>query len=111
MNETPKSIWTRPWRGVGGALVWFFVLFAILFVAICAMCLASDRREPVSEWLLAALLGSLSLAAVFMGLFALVRWLCNWRNLRRFAFAIVCVVTLFALAWAVENWRGRSAWL
>ena len=37
-------------------------------------------------------------------------WLIGWRMIRRYLFALVCLVTLLALYYAEENWRGRRAW-
>ena len=34
----------------------------------------------------------------------------SWRIVRRFAFAIACFITLIAIVWNVENWRGKRAW-
>jgi hypothetical protein len=39
-----------------------------------------------------------------------LRWLFSKRTLSRFAFALAAFVTLVALFYAVENWRGRRAW-
>src|SRR5207247_1590862 len=37
-------------------------------------------------------------------------WLFSWRMMRRCLFVLVCLVTLLALYYAEENWRGRRAW-
>ena len=43
-----------------------------------------------------------------------LRWLFraifNWRTARRMMLAIATIATLIAVAYAVENWRGRRAW-
>lgn len=38
------------------------------------------------------------------------RWLFSWRILRRSCIALACTVTLIALVWNIENWRGQKAW-
>jgi hypothetical protein len=38
------------------------------------------------------------------------RGCCSWHMLRRSALAVACIVTLIALFYAVENWRGHRAW-
>lgn len=38
-------------------------------------------------------------------------WVRCWRNFRRLLFAAAALVTLVALVLAVENWRGKHAWL
>ena len=41
---------------------------------------------------------------------AFIRWLCCWRNLKRFLFGLACFVTLIALFYAEEDWRGWHDW-
>ena len=41
---------------------------------------------------------------------AFLRWLCCWRNVKRFLFGLACFATLIALFYAEENWRGKRAW-
>src|SRR5258705_1153320 len=38
------------------------------------------------------------------------RWLFTWRVLRRCLIAVAWVVTIIALLYGEENWRGRRAW-
>jgi hypothetical protein len=42
--------------------------------------------------------------------FPTLRRLFRWRTLRTLLFALVCLVTLIALFYAEENWRGQRAW-
>ncbi len=37
-------------------------------------------------------------------------WLFNWRTIRRALIVCACSVTLIALFYTVENWRGKRAW-
>ena len=37
-------------------------------------------------------------------------WLFSWRTMRRCLFVLVCLLTLIALFYAGENWRGRHVW-
>jgi hypothetical protein len=46
-------------------------------------------------------------AGVFTRFF---RWLFCWRVASRGLFVLACLVTLIGLFYAVENWRGKSAW-
>ncbi len=39
-----------------------------------------------------------------------VRWVCCWRNFKRFLFGLACFATLIALFYAEENWRGKHDW-
>ncbi|MHB8523588.1 MAG: hypothetical protein ACYDH9_22920 [Limisphaerales bacterium] len=38
------------------------------------------------------------------------RWLCTWRNLRRFLIGAASVITFIALVYALIDWRARRAW-
>jgi hypothetical protein len=38
------------------------------------------------------------------------RWLCSWQGARRLLIILAWAVTLVALFYAEENWRGRTAW-
>jgi hypothetical protein len=38
------------------------------------------------------------------------KWLFSWKTIRRFLIGLVCLVTLLALAWSVENFLGNRAW-
>ncbi len=50
------------------------------------------------------------IAAIFLGIWRFIRWLCCRRNLQRFLFALACFATLIALFYAEEDWRGWHAW-
>ena len=39
-----------------------------------------------------------------------MRWLCSWRTLRRILAGLAMAITLIALLYAEENWRGKRAW-
>jgi len=38
------------------------------------------------------------------------RWLCSWRGVRWHLILLAWILSLIALFYAVENWRGRRAW-
>lgn len=101
MNDEPKSIWRRPWQGRAKIFGWWAILASALFVVILGV-----QLESVTSQALQALIASLliTLAILF------IRWLCCWRNLRRFLLGIACFATLIALFYAEENWRGKRAW-
>lgn len=110
MNEEPKSIWNRPWTGRSKTLGWFAVLAAATFTIILCLGLASAKNNKPLELTLTALVLSVVIATLATILLWFLRWLCCWRNFRRFLFGVACLVTLIALAYAVENWRGKHAW-
>lgn len=103
MNEQPKSIWKKPWKGWRGDFLWFVLLAAAAFVVIFCIGLIAGND---SGFLIAALVASVCIALAFL----FIRWLCNWRNFRRFLFGVACVITIIALFYAEENWRGKHAW-
>jgi hypothetical protein len=39
-----------------------------------------------------------------------IRWLCCWRHFKRFLFGLACFVTLIALFYVEEDWRGKHDW-
>jgi hypothetical protein len=111
LNPTPQNPWKSPWLGTRGVLLWFLLLgvasfFIILFGSL------------VWEWADTGFGGTIALAGIAAVLIALVgflatvgvRWLWCWRRFRWVLFGCACLITLFALAHAVENWRGHHAW-
>ncbi len=48
--------------------------------------------------------------ALVLFLLLFVRWLLNRRNRRRTLFGLACAITLIALFYAEEDWRGWHAW-
>ncbi|HWW00557.1 MAG TPA: hypothetical protein VNZ64_12735 [Candidatus Acidoferrum sp.] len=110
MNEKPPSIWKRPWNTPARALAWFALLVGGGFIIICCFALITEQGARGTELIPAALLAAVALSAVAVAGYFFVRWISSWRNLRRFLFVVVCLVTLIALAYAEENWRGKHAW-
>ena len=114
-NEPPQSIWKKSWKGPA-SLVFLVVLLAVptFFGVIFVFGLLGASLEVLGRVALLTLLVS---TAVVIGalplrrqLRRLFRWLFTWRILRRFLFGTACFTTLVALAYAVENWRGKRAW-
>jgi hypothetical protein len=99
-----------PLRGRRG----FFYLFSLFatgaFVVFLVIGLTSGKHYPAGplllNCLLAAIAGSLAVAALFIG----IGWLCCWKNFRRFLFGLACIATVIGLVYAEENWRGKRAW-
>ena len=101
MNDKPKSVWTRPWQGRRKVFAWFALLAVTIFVIL--MCFDSDLILP-------ALGLALGISLLIMIAVWFIRWLCCWRNFKRFIFGLACLVTFIALFYAVENFRGKRAW-
>ena len=110
MNDKIRSIlhtaWTEPRH--------FFFWLALL--SICAFAAAASMASLVGATLLLAYLALAGLACFVLSVPAFIlAWIPPLRRLlsallrRRFV-VLGCVVTLVALFYAVEDWRGRHAW-
>jgi hypothetical protein len=112
MNETNStgSIWRRNWPGAGGVALWILALFAGVFAAVYLSGLGSSLATG-SEMALIALISAAALLVVGIPLALFLRWLGHWHNFSRFLFAVACLVTLVALFYVEEDWRGRWDWL
>ena len=110
MNEEPKSIWKKSWTGWRGLFFGWLILMATLAV-ILLIWLVVERTPLVKSADEAGLFlfFGLVVTVIFL-LVASIRWLCCWRNFRRFLFGLACLATLIALAYAEEDWRGWHAW-
>lgn len=110
MNDKPKSVWTRPWQGRRKVLAWFALLAVTAFVILLGLGLASAQNHNPAEHILPALGLAIGISLLFMVVGWFIRWICCWRNFKRFIFCLACLVTLIALFYAVENFRGKHAW-
>src|SRR5450759_3172774 len=107
MNDEPNSIWRKPWRGPAKVFAWFAVLSGAVFLTILGFSLALGQNYRLSDLIASSLAIAVCLVVVGVLVMFFIRWLCNWRNFRRFLFGIACLVTLIALSYAEENWRGK----
>jgi hypothetical protein len=99
MDEKPKSIWEKSWgRNWLGSLL--LALAGSTVITAIGKLTGQFPSEAV-DWI--------TLILVLWPLIAFIRWLCCWRNFKKFAFAVVCLVTLVALVGAEETWRGKRA--
>ena len=110
MSEEPQSRWKQSLSGKCKWLAWFALFAVVLFAVSCVQAISSDYRGSFSALIAAAALVALVGAALVMLAIWFVRWLCCWRNFRRFLFGLACFATLIALFYAEENWRGQRAW-
>jgi hypothetical protein len=113
MNEEPKSIWKKSWTGWNWLWAWLIVAAATFLVFLAVSFFLPGGLRHLSDCFLASLfLSSIStiIAAIFVGLWCSIRWMFSPKNLRRSLFAVACLITLIALAYAEEDWRGWHAW-
>ena len=113
MNEEPKSIWKKSWTGWNWLWAWLIVAAATFLVFLAVSFFLPGGLRHLSDCFLASLfLSSIStiIAAIFVGLWCSIRWMFSPKNLRRSLFAVACLITLIALIYAEEDWRGWHAW-
>ncbi len=110
MDEKPKSIWTKSWKGPRGYLLWFILLTLAAFGLILCIGLASPERHAMTQLAAFSLVYALGFALAGILLIAFTHWLSCWRNFKRFLFGLACFVTLIALFYAEEDWRGKHDW-
>lgn len=110
MSEKPKSIWKKSWTGWRGLLLWFAALFVAVFFLILLFSEASRLEPHVGKSVSIAFISAFFFSAggILMALF--IRWLCCWKNFRHLLFGLACLITLIALLYAEEDWRGWHAW-
>jgi len=109
MNEEPKSIWKKPLRLPGLFLSWL-ILLAVTTLIFAIVMLVINQPFAKSNQVVDLLVFAAMAATALLGLWLFIRWVCCWKNLRRFLFGCVCLVTLVALFYAEENWRGKHDW-
>ncbi|MEK7781414.1 MAG: hypothetical protein AAB370_07935 [Verrucomicrobiota bacterium] len=110
MNDKPKSVWTRPWQGWRKVFIWFALVAVTIFVILLGLGLASAQNHNPAEHILPALGLALGVSLLVMVAVWFIRWLCCWRNFKKVLFGLACLITLIALFYAVENFRGKRAW-
>jgi hypothetical protein len=115
MNDKLRSILHTAWNEPRHFFFWLTVLSICVFAAITAAFVAvnTSLRGPMLV-LAYVTLGCILCFLVSFPAFILAwippvrrlfTWLLRWRFL-----VLGCLVTLVALFYAVEDWRGRSAW-
>ena len=103
MNPEPKpDLHKRP-RGIGWLWSWAIAVTATFFI-ILIICILF-RSIPWNSFDI--VFGSVIIATIGVGIAAFVRWVCRAQNLKRFLFGCACILTLIALFYAEEDWRGK----
>lgn len=102
MSEKPSGIWRR--------IFFRFILPALaLFVGFLAIDWSSNAENFGTDWLPGAIC-AIAITAALWATFFFIRWLCCWRNFRKFLIGVGCFTVLVAAFYAEENWRGKHAW-
>jgi hypothetical protein len=112
MNEEPKSVWRRSWKGPLGLFLWVISLTVVISIIALAFLILDDGMSFGKAIKIPFIVGLVisCITMVVVVAVALVRSFYSWRNLRRLFFVLVCLATLVALFYAVEDWRGYHAW-
>jgi hypothetical protein len=112
MDEKPKSIWKKTFTGRMALFIWLAVAVFTVMLGSFIISLLNYSR-PVSDTLMGVgLLAGAFLAGCLILIYIvwpLLRWL-FWKHWRRTLFGFACFVTLIALFYAEEDWRGKHAW-
>ena len=110
MSEEPKSIWKKSWTGWRGLFFGWLILMAAL--AVIFLIWLVTERMPINksgDELTLFVAAGIGMTVIFL-VATSIRWVCCWRNFKRALFGLACLVTLIALAYAEEDWRGWHAW-
>jgi hypothetical protein len=105
MNEESKSIWKKTRKG---SLWQVLIIAAIVTISVGVVTIGRPFTRP-EDYGAASVLGLVILFVSF-GLLLFIRWLCRRWNLKQFLFGLACFITLVALFYAEEDWRGWHGW-
>ena len=109
MDEKPKSIWKKSWKGPRGLLL-LLIPFTLVFIVIYASGAVLPSLKNYLGLPAYALFFSLSVTLMLLFVIKLVCWGFCRRNFKKFLFGLACFATLIALFYAEENWRGKRDW-
>ncbi|HVV01112.1 MAG TPA: hypothetical protein VHH88_07090 [Verrucomicrobiae bacterium] len=99
-----------PLTGRAKWLAWIAVLAALTLVVFgCLLVGGSSSGQPV-RLIGPAIVIALALSALGIAGAYFFSWVRLGKNFRRFLFGVACLITLIALFYAEEDWRGRRAW-
>jgi len=109
MDENPESIWKKSLKSPNG--LWLLLIpFTLVYGAVYA---GGNVPASLKNYLglsVYALLPALFVALLLVLAVKFFRWVFCSRNIKRFLFGLTCFITLVALFYAEENWRGWHAW-
>lgn len=110
MNEEPKNKKSR--TDLGWLKAWLIIVAATFLVILIVTRFIPGQPQTLGDWM-GALCGfgvlSAVIASLCVGVWGFVRWIFPV-HLKKFVFAVACIVTLIALFYAEEDLRGRYDW-
>jgi hypothetical protein len=112
MDEKPRSIWKKSWTGSGSILILSLLIALGVFLVALIYALANWEKPVADTFVYGALVGIIFLTCCLFFLYVvlpLLRWL-FWKHWRRTLFGLACLVTMIALGYIEEDWRGKHDW-
>jgi hypothetical protein len=109
MDEKPKSIWKKSLQPPGLLAAWLVLVVVTMLVFSIIILMIGTIFSKTQDFLGLLIFGAVA-ATILLGLWLFIRWLCRWRNFKRFLFVLACLATLIALFYAEEDWRGKHDW-
>ncbi|MBU6410604.1 MAG: hypothetical protein KGR98_09470 [Verrucomicrobia bacterium] len=112
-DDQPKNIWKKSWKGWNWLRAWLIVVLATFLILLVITLPITMPRPTFSGLLLPSVIllaDSAVIAAVSVGVWFFIRWLLCRRNIKRSLFGLACLITLIALFYAEEDWRGKHDW-
>jgi hypothetical protein len=113
MDEKPKGLWKKSWPWPHWLRAWLLVTGPTFLALVVISQFLPGGPRTTADWVVALtvfLAASAVIAAIFLAVWQFIRWVTCWRNFKQFFFGLACFVTLIALFYAEENWRGQYDW-
>jgi len=111
MDKKTKGIWKTPLKSPVKLIVWIFLSICVATLVVFAAFYLSTAPVLNPQFAAITIIVATVLALAVVALIALfIRCFFSWRNLKRSLFALACFITLIALFYAEEDWRGRHDW-
>lgn len=110
MNQEPKSVWKKSWQGPRGLFLFWLLILVAAFLIIFLFGWLTRIATSATGLAVIALIWATVIAVAGFLIVSFIRWLCHWRNFKRFLFGLACFATLVALFYVEEDWRGQHDW-
>ncbi|HEV2438016.1 MAG TPA: hypothetical protein VG077_18635 [Verrucomicrobiae bacterium] len=110
MSEEPKSIWKKSWKGPRGLFFFWLLMLVAAFLIIFLSAWLVRIADSTADLAFMAMIWAAVIAIAGFLMVSFICWLGHWRNFKGFLFGVACFVTLIALFYAEEDWRGKHDW-